>query len=246
MNPRLLRPTGRFDPRSIGNLEFWLDASDSSAVTTVSGNVSEWRSKVGTGRNASQGTALNRPVYTTAGRNGRNTITFDGANDQFATTGLTVSQPFTICWVGISNSNPLAATDLPYICDGLTNSTRVVVNWNGNAVLAQEGRLGMFAGAAIDAGTQPVAYNAWSCVSAVFNGSNSRLRANGLQVASGNAGSTGITDLRLGGRFNAGAAAADYFAGDWGAFLVYSAALSNSQCLAVERYLGQLYSVSIP
>ena len=59
----------------------WLDASDASTITTVSGAVSEWRDKSGGGYHFSQATAARRPLLTTAGLNGLNTVTFDGVND---------------------------------------------------------------------------------------------------------------------------------------------------------------------
>jgi hypothetical protein len=58
----------------------WLDAADSSTVTTVNGAVSQWDDKSGNGRNATQATASSRPAYTNAGLNGLNILTFDGGD----------------------------------------------------------------------------------------------------------------------------------------------------------------------
>lgn len=90
MSPRLLRPraAGGFDPRRISGLELWLDAADSSSVTTVSGAASQWNDKSGLGRHATQTTANNRPSYSGT-LNGRNVLTFDGTNDSMLT-GLDV------------------------------------------------------------------------------------------------------------------------------------------------------------
>lgn len=79
MSPRLLRPraTG-FNPRSIANLAYWLDAADASTLTLVSGAVSQWRAK-GSTRTFDQSTANNRPTTTTI--NGKTAVKFDGAND---------------------------------------------------------------------------------------------------------------------------------------------------------------------
>lgn len=57
----------------------WLDAADSSTVTTVSGAVSQWSDKSGNGRNMSQSNSAQRPIYTSNGQNGRNVLTFDGS-----------------------------------------------------------------------------------------------------------------------------------------------------------------------
>lgn len=246
MNPRLLRPraTG-FDPRSIANLAYWLDATDAATVTTVSGAVSSWGSKVGTG-NATQGSANNRPAYTTAGRNGRNVITFDGSNDFMTTSTLSISQPYTVFWAGSTVGEPSPGSspaENVYIFDGSTSSTRAIVSWNPSATTADNGRLGMFAGVDLPAAQGATAYNAWSVVSAVFDGASSRLRANGSQVASGNAGSGGIAALVLATRFSV--ASINHMGGPWGAFLIYGRALSDAECKRVERYLGGMFAVTI-
>lgn len=247
MSPRLLRPRASgFDPRSIATLAYWLDASDSTTVTTVSGAVSSWASKVGTGT-ATQGAAANRPAYTTAGRNGRNVLTFDGSNDFLTTSTLSVTQPFTIFWAGRSNgSAPGGSSVGPYVCDGSTSLTRVAVIWNGDGVSASNGRLGSFAGTAViqaSSGTQ--AYNAWSIVAATFDGASSVLRADGAQVATGNPGTNNITALILGDRFTSLPLSGTPFSGPWGEFLIYTGSLTTAQIQRVERYLGSKWAVTI-
>ena len=86
MNPRLLRPRASgFNPRSISGLALWFDANDSSTITTVSGAVSQWNSKVG-GYTATQTTANNRPAYSATSFNGKAGVSFDGSNDQLDST----------------------------------------------------------------------------------------------------------------------------------------------------------------
>jgi hypothetical protein len=58
----------------------WLDAADAGTVTTVSGAVSQWNDKSGNGRNATQGTAGNRPVYQASAQNGLNAVRFTAAS----------------------------------------------------------------------------------------------------------------------------------------------------------------------
>lgn len=86
MNNRLLRPraTG-FNPASIAGIVHWWDANDASTLTLASGFVSEWRSKAGTLTAATQSVANNRPATTTV--NGRTALLFDGSNDGFDFTG---------------------------------------------------------------------------------------------------------------------------------------------------------------
>jgi hypothetical protein len=81
----------------------WLDAADTSTVTTVSGAVSQWNDKSGNGRNATE--ATNRPALTSSALNGKNAVTFDGTNDL-----LTI------------NSSFLATTNLLIACVAKENN----------------------------------------------------------------------------------------------------------------------------
>jgi len=91
MNPRLLRPTGQFDPRRIAGLQGWWDASDLStmaqnsngttAVASASDPVGYWADKSGNGRHAKQTTNNNRPQVQLADLNGRPGLNFDGSDD---------------------------------------------------------------------------------------------------------------------------------------------------------------------
>ncbi len=65
----------QWDP-SLITTALWLDAADTSTVTTVSGAVSQWNDKSGNGRNATQATSTRRPTYTSSGLNGKNVLTF--------------------------------------------------------------------------------------------------------------------------------------------------------------------------
>jgi hypothetical protein len=72
----------------------WLDAADASTVTTVSSAVSQWNDKSGNGRNASQSTSGNRPVYESAAQNGLSAVRFTSASSQFMTAGTTSTWNF--------------------------------------------------------------------------------------------------------------------------------------------------------
>lgn len=68
---------------SMISASLWLDAADTSTVTTVSGAVSQWNDKSGNARHATQSTAGNRPAYTNAGLNSKNVLTFTAASSHF-------------------------------------------------------------------------------------------------------------------------------------------------------------------
>ena len=61
--------------------ELWLDAADASTITESGGAVSQWDDKSGNGRNATQSTTSNRPVFNATGLNSKQSINFDGDGD---------------------------------------------------------------------------------------------------------------------------------------------------------------------
>ena len=86
MSPRLLRPTASgFNPASIAGIVHWWDANDASSLLFNSGFVESWTSKAGTKTVASQSVANNRPATTTV--NGKTALSFDGSNDGLDFTG---------------------------------------------------------------------------------------------------------------------------------------------------------------
>ena len=58
----------------------WLDAADTSTITTVNGAVSQWNDKSGNGRNATQATSADRPVYVASSVNGLPCVEFQATN----------------------------------------------------------------------------------------------------------------------------------------------------------------------
>lgn len=94
MSPRLLRPraSGGFSPKNIAGLQLWLDAADSSTITTGTG-VSEWRDKSATGSKWEQTTGNNQPATGTQTLNGRNVLVFDGSNDSLSASAPLASLP---------------------------------------------------------------------------------------------------------------------------------------------------------
>jgi hypothetical protein len=62
--------TGPWTPSRLGGaLQLWLDAADSTTLTTTASSVSQWRDKSGYGNNASQATAALQPTLTSTAIN---------------------------------------------------------------------------------------------------------------------------------------------------------------------------------
>ena len=83
MNPRLLRPLASgFNPKSLGGLSGWWDASDSATLTLNSGNVSEWRDKSGEDHHILQASAAVQPPYESTAFNGKPAVTVEASSNQ--------------------------------------------------------------------------------------------------------------------------------------------------------------------
>lgn len=70
-----------FDPRIIPGCTLWLDAADSSSVTTSGSNVTSWRDKSVSANNATA--SSNWPTYPGTKQNTRNVINFSGSSQRF-------------------------------------------------------------------------------------------------------------------------------------------------------------------
>ncbi len=65
-----------FTPKSLVELQLWLDASDSATITSSGGFVSQWSDKSDNGNHVVQATSANQPVLETLST-GQSTIRFD-------------------------------------------------------------------------------------------------------------------------------------------------------------------------
>jgi hypothetical protein len=82
-----------FSPDMIAGLALWLDAADASTITVDNTtNVSEWREKSSNGRHLSQSTPSSRPAYNLAQYNGRASVNHD-PNESMTST-LTSAESF--------------------------------------------------------------------------------------------------------------------------------------------------------
>jgi hypothetical protein len=72
---------GNWTPVSLPKL-LWLDASDSSSLTLVSGKVKEWRDKSGNNHHSTQNNSNYRPALVANALGGKPVLQFDGSNDR--------------------------------------------------------------------------------------------------------------------------------------------------------------------
>lgn len=211
-------------PLNLTNLVAWYRADIGVSLAT---GVASWANLAPTGaRPLTQGTTANQPLMVT-GSNGLPSIRFDGVNDALKAT-FTLTQPETVFIV--YKHITLHATQ-KYIFDGATV--------NGMTLQTNQGASSsMYSGVTLIANTQ-IASGSYAYATITFNGVSSQMRANGIVVASGNAGTNTADGLTLGAAGNMSS---------WTNIEVAEVIITNSVASAgeiatVESYLQTRYNL---
>jgi hypothetical protein len=220
MSGRLLRPraTG-FNPKSIAGLVGWWDASVSSSVTLNSGRVSNLADLSGSGPAMTQGTAANQPLYVTAGRNGKNTISIDDTARR-----LTNATTQAIGFFAIA----LAPTG--------AQSFGSLFSFSDKHGMIRSGT-----GDGLYFGGPPATGNMFG-TSSVYRKNGSASTSLGFDWAVFSAGGTQDTRAARLQTDGVGGAAAT---GQFGELLLYSSDLTLTQKQAIERYLGKKWGIAV-
>jgi hypothetical protein len=230
--------TEPFDPVNLADLKLWLDAADTSTITHSSNAVSQWNDKSGNNNHAAQATTANKPTLTTSGQNGKSVITFDGSDDYISSTGLNVSQSYSIFLVAKSDGTSSGSSgDRDYLFDGIgSNSVRSLVALNNT------GRVKMYAynSAWADSGfNTPTGY---FVLSVVFNTSSSSLALNGTNVTGISVGNSSLTNgIRIGANCNANN---DFLDGSIAEFFILDETSSADTIAKAEGYLAHKWGLT--
>jgi hypothetical protein len=240
MSGKLLRPAGRFTPKSISGLAAWWDADSTSSLTLDgSGNVSQWNDLSGNGVHATQGTANNRPTPIPAGLNGRQVVTFDGSNDGMAFTGTartdeTVMVVARVSYVAGAANQIVGDASSGF---GLNITTRVGIDSplqaycggfsNGTTAI----RYGYPFGVAIGPDVMSLVRSSASGGQLLTNGTSRGTCTTSNSFALARIGVIGTTTQPLNG----------YIA----EVCIYSRALTASERQSVERYLGTKWGITV-
>jgi hypothetical protein len=236
MSPRLLRPraTG-FSPKSISGLQLWLDAADSSTITTGTG-VSEWRDKSATGSTWTQATGNNQPATGTATINGKNVLVFDGTNDSLtASAPLSTSMPLTMFIVQRISTATVAGMTYAAGTGDAFNMRQAGSTSGFLEVIAAGAR--MFLGSSGRTGINDI-------VSVTFpSATDGSLFVNGVSQSP-------LTNATLkptltGTHYIGRRADGFYLNGQVAEILAYAAELSASQRRAAEAYLGKKWGITV-
>lgn len=193
-DPLSLSPHVWYDFSDITTL---LQASGGAAVTADGDPIGYVADKSGNTRHLTQGSPGAKPTYKTNVKNGLSVARFDGG-DALIKTGFSLSQPTHYILVVI----PGTRSGQDNILDGVSARQVIYINTSGNYSLYANSVLG--SSSAASSGNADLLY-------AIFNGASSSLTRDGVSIASGNAGASGLNGIVLGAD-NAGAG--DQYTGD--------------------------------
>ncbi|MDX6472414.1 MAG: large repetitive protein, partial [Gaiellaceae bacterium] len=221
-------------PPVTSGLELWFDAD---SVGQADGQpVSAWSDASGFGRDltAAPGAAASMRLNAV---NGHAAIDFNGVSSLFKSYGstFTIAQPdtFFIVYRALDPSTGARA----FVFDSTDSANRQV--FGRSAQYANR----MYANQDFDAQGVSFPYPNFQIWSGTFNGANSTMYQNGSLVLAGNAGTSNLAGLALGGLSTDGANGYDRGHSQIANLLVYSGALTDAQRQSITEWLNQKYGV---
>jgi len=152
--------------------------------------VSGWDDQTDNNNDLSQPTTSNQPTYKTGVINGNPVVRFNGTDEFLDVSFSTLSQPFSIFYVGALRSSSYSS-QRTFIDSESSNFTQFYVEPGGNYEI--------FAGKRLESSTGATNNNIIN--GAVFDGTNSAIRVSGSETT-GNPGTNGLNGITLGSRFD--------------------------------------------
>lgn len=227
----------------------WLDAADTSTITSSSGSVSQWDDKSGNGYHVTQSTGTAQPTTGTVTLNGRNVIDFDGTSDYLIretdtaigrnVTGMTI---YIVVYYATNANNSIS----------LAGSTGAALNLNRFLARMATGPVLSFQGRTLDSdsgdsveSTDPVSYNTWYTQTGIYDYANTDAYqyvngvANGVNSSYQTATTTSDTDsLRLTVGINQGLSSTSRLVGSIAEIIIYHSAHTATERATVWDYLN--------
>jgi hypothetical protein len=215
-------------PTQFGGLQLWL-AADSISGLADDAAVATWSDLSGNGRDFTQGTAANRPLYKTNIVGGKPVVRFDGSNDFLAGT-LVMAQPFTILVVAAHRSGDVATNE------GIVSG----VNFRPflGTISGTPDKFGIYSGLTLVGADLDTSFHH---IVGVYNGATSSISVDGVTTA-GDPGPDGST-----GTMAVGAARADspteFSDSDIAEVIIYNRALPADELTKMGSYFSRKYGL---
>lgn len=231
--------TPSFAPTNVPNLQLWLDAADTSSITSVVGAVSQWNDKSGNGNHATQGTGSAQPTTGLNSQNGKNVI--NGASGDYmllpsALYSITNADN-TIFSVARRTAETGSLARIINATEG--GSSRMYLQYSATAGAVNY--LNATSAAATAAGSSGNTNTNFQIIRGRLNGTLLGISVNSATPSTSNTGSyeNGTDALAI----FAQPTPANYLIGDIAEILIYNRSLSNAECSQIETYLGNKWNI---
>ena len=203
------------------------DSAGTVPVTADGDPVGKMIDQSGNGNDIPQSISASRPIYV-FGDDGVNSLESEGVDDYLRTDNFGLSQPCTLVTAFIARETNA------FIFDGLR------ANRGSLVVLATAGnRMRGYAGSAL-LSSQPVVFDEWNIATVVFNGTDSVIRLNGVEVQ-GDAGNEDMDGLTLFASGNISGNRPQNNAG----IIVTNDRMSSEEIINTENYLASIVGVTL-
>jgi len=241
-----------FNPLSIPGLVLWLDGADPSSMALAGNAVAQWNDKSGSGNNALQNTTANRPLYVSAGLQGRGALQFTRANSSFmdisASNTLKLSQMDVFA---VANTTAAGAQSTFITTDAMPTWVSPYYSYSLNVASAPtagalEFEAGMNTGNAysVQPNPAPSAVNATALFEGGYNGSQIFAGQGGALTSATASGTpnaaNGPTELGRADPSNS----ATYLDGSLGELVVYNRTLTTQERVRLQHYFGSKWAMS--
>lgn len=206
------------DAKTIPNMQGWYQPESLSqfGADVASG---QWNDTSGNNRHATE--ATDKPLNRLNQVRGYPALDFDGTNDKLTASGFPTGSVWTVFAVVRGTTNR-------YLSSGAT----LRLGWAGDQPNNSDG-------VTLSGGPTGFGTTYKKVVTSVFNGASSAIRFNGIQVATGDAGSTASASTWLIGV----GAGTQWWNGEVVEVLIYQGTVSTSNMEAIEEYLMNKFGV---
>lgn len=235
-------------PLTIPGCVGWLDAADTSTITSSGGAVSSVRNKANSRIPFIQGTGANQPTTGTRTLSGNNVLDFDGSTDYMSADGLadyftTGTKPVTFFQVVAPDISP------PAVSRAIFSTNSGTGRYFSSFLRPSTGLMDL--GSQNDAGNYKDVTTSAALVSAistllvtVYGGSTSTNYQNATTVNTAIATSNGVITLN---GFQVGSIGTSFcWDGIIAELIIYNRALSDAERITIMRYLGNKWGIVVP
>lgn len=229
-----------FRPVASG-LTLWLDASDTSTITSSGGAVSQWNDKSGNGNNATQGTGSAQPGTGAVTKNGKNVLTFDGGDFLSLPSGL-YSIPNgdnTIFYVSTCTDESADRFILTMI--GAANAERLLCY--STSIAGVQGYRNVSTNNPVTrTGITKANYNIFT---QFLSGTTQSISVNNGTAGTNTSGVNAVATIATIGAYKNSGFTGNYQLGNIAEIIIYNRALTAAEIIQVNRYLSNKWNISI-